>query len=228
MIIPLASTKGGVSKTSLTVALAYEYRRRGLTVAVVDADPNRPLALWFRDGRVPGVLHEPADADEVMARITRLDHQADLVLVDLQGTANQAMLFALGKADGVLIPSKAGVLDLREGLKTWTIVSQASELVGRAIPAAVILTQTSHLRTKISEQARADLEAKGVPLLDVEFVQRVAISEMTYTRSSPGEDQPQSAAAANIRAIADAVAKLFKFDHLNNGLIESSQHRRTA
>lgn len=48
-IITVAQQKGGSGKTTLTVNLAVALRRRGLSVAVLDTDPQGSLGRWFME-----------------------------------------------------------------------------------------------------------------------------------------------------------------------------------
>ena len=44
--IAFVSTKGGVGKTTSALLLAMGLAERGLTVSMVDSDPNLPLKAW--------------------------------------------------------------------------------------------------------------------------------------------------------------------------------------
>src|SRR3569833_3781028 len=61
-VIALASSKGGVGKTTLTKNLAAGLSRRGRTV-VVDADPQQSAGQWGRDadGKDLGISVAAAD-----------------------------------------------------------------------------------------------------------------------------------------------------------------------
>src|SRR5262249_44389049 len=139
-IVALASTKGGVGKTTLAYVLATEVARRLAAasaagtpwrgrVACIDADPNRTLAQILQltgDGRITCV---ESDSDRLLADLRRAQAEADLVLIDLEGTANQAMLYAAGKADLVLVPAQPSRFDVVEAVKTVGVVRKAADLV---------------------------------------------------------------------------------------------------
>lgn len=221
-ILAFASTKGGVGKTTLTFCLAVEMARRlsgtqdfrisgfpeKWAVECIDADPNRTLYEAVRKGRPVGVHAEIATAETLLPAVAEATRRARVVLIDLEGTANQAMLYACGKASLVLIPAQPSLFDVVEAMKTSAVVAQAADLTGREISARVILTRTPVLRQRVSEHSRRQFEAKGLPMLKCELVERAAFKLMTYTGQSPSEDDPGGGAAANVAALTDEVMSL--------------------
>jgi GTPase SAR1 family protein len=63
-IIAVAQPKGGVGKTTLTVSVAAELHRRGKTVALVDADPQRSACQWAEPGNLQFPVYEIALTDQ--------------------------------------------------------------------------------------------------------------------------------------------------------------------
>ena len=49
-IIAVAGRKGGVGKSTIVGNLAGEFARMGLSVAMLDADPQHSLATWAEQG----------------------------------------------------------------------------------------------------------------------------------------------------------------------------------
>src|ERR1019366_1972661 len=106
-VISLASTKGGVGKTTLTFVLASAFARRlprngEYRVACIDADPRRMLEAIIRKSGRSDILSLTSNVETLREARRR----ADLVLIDLQGSANQAMLYTVGKSDLVIIPAQ--------------------------------------------------------------------------------------------------------------------------
>jgi chromosome partitioning protein len=212
-VISLASTKGGVGKTTLTFVLASAFARRmpaspEYPVACIDADPRRMLEAIIRKSANPKILSLSSNSETLLEVLRDGQHRAGLVLVDLQGSANEAMLYAAGKSDLVIIPAQPSAFDVSEARTSAAIVRQAADLVGRQIALRVILTRTAVLKQHVTEHAKAQFERAGLTVLPIELVHRNAFQNMTYTGQEPFLVNPQSGAAENVEAITDAVAEL--------------------
>src|ERR1700710_629426 len=102
-VVCFASTKGGVGKTTLAfvLATAFAHRISGRSeyrVACIDADPNNTLDTALRKTGFPEILPMMSDAETLLPTLRDAQRSADLVLIDLEGSANQAMLYAAGKS----------------------------------------------------------------------------------------------------------------------------------
>jgi len=215
--VVLASTKGGVGKATvafcLTTALARRLRlaRAGLPecwVTCIDADPNRTLQQALRMSAVPDIRSAGSGGEALLPAVRDAQVTAGLVVIDLEGSANQAMLYACGKADLVLIPAQPSRFDVVEAMKAAGVVRQAADLVGRDIAHHVLLTRTPVLRQKVAEHSRGQFVKAGLPLLRTELIQRTAFQHMTYTGEPPPAQHPEGGAARNVEALADEVAGL--------------------
>ncbi|MDR3740808.1 MAG: ParA family protein [Terracidiphilus sp.] len=210
-IISFASTKGGVGKTTLAFVAATEIARRLSPssqhgVACIDADPNGTLNSALQMAGYPNIRSLCSDAETLLPTLRDAQRDAEIVLIDLEGSANQAMLYACGKSDLVLIPAQPSAFDVREARRTADVVSQAADLVGRQIEIRVVLTRTPVLRQRVAEHSRAQFTKAGLAVLPVELLHRTAFQAMTYTGKPPFEADPDGSAAANVTALVDAVA----------------------
>ncbi len=222
-IISLASTKGGVGKTTLAYVLVTEMARRlgvgaasGTTrhgrVTCIDADPNRTLAQVLGLTNDPRIVCIESDSDRLLADLRQAQADSDLVVIDLEGTANQAMLYAAGKSDLVLVPAQPSRFDVVEAVKTIGVVRKAADLVGREIAHRVVLSRTPVLRQRVADHSRAQFVRAGLPLLPVELVQRAAFQSMTYTGKPPWRQDGGEQAAANVVGLVDAIMAIVGWD----------------
>lgn len=222
-VITVANTKGGSGKSNTAFALGLRLADRGATVGFVDADPQmtitemliarlashgiagyadaagNPLpAQHFRDRfelGLEGITVYPwVTEDDIIERIDMAAQRNDFVFVDLQGTANNAMLLAIQRADFVLVPANPGRHDLRGFTRAYRVLQNARAAVGRPIAAGVLLVRTgaSVIGRNVDKHARAILEGLDIDAhrFATELCQRAAIEEMTYTGSLPDPDRP--------------------------------------
>jgi chromosome partitioning protein len=107
MNIVVSNVKGGVGKTTTAVYLAAVAGQRGRgPVVLVDADPQGSTAEWYDADPLDGV--ELVEGPSVRTVGKAMNQQDGIVVVDTppgEGTVVQA---ALGRADAVVIPTRAG------------------------------------------------------------------------------------------------------------------------
>jgi chromosome partitioning protein len=106
MNIVVTNLKGGVGKTTTTVYLAAVAASRGQSpVIVVDADRQASAAEWLEERPLDGVEVIEAPSERTLARAMRSDAT---VVVDLPPGDERLVQAAIGAADAVVIPTRAG------------------------------------------------------------------------------------------------------------------------
>lgn len=211
-VIVTASSKGGAGKSTLTLVLAQALSMVGASVAIVDADPNRPLLRW-RGGKSKSPIEVIGDVTEsnIIKVIREQSAIRQFVLVDLEGTANRLVSRAITQADLVLIPLQASALDSNEASRAVGLIQEEEEtLEGRVIPYRIIMTRTNPLiTTKIEAGIYQSLASAGIALMKTRlherqaykaiFVRRVALSELDATVNGlPGAIENAERLAAEV------------------------------
>lgn len=208
-VVAFASSKGGPGKTTTAMALGAELALAGHTVTFVDADPNRHLEAWGRLHERPGVRVVGGVTEEtILEEIRHAATRSDFVLVDLEGTANNALTYAVSKADLVIVPAQPSRMDLEEAFRAAALVTRAATVVERPIRYRILLAKMPVLPTRAARHAREQIEREGLPTFRTELLERTAFREMSFHGQSPSEIEPTSNAAQNVRVLAHEVIEL--------------------
>lgn len=211
-VIVFASSKGGVGKTTSALTLACVLTHHGAPTTLIDADPNAPLALWGKrfSGSVPLGLNLRTAFRTDVAEV--IDSAADpYVIVDLEGSRNEEVSVAIGRADLVLIPMKGNQLDADEAVNVIKVIRKQETIFRRSIPFRVFLSQTSPV---IMDRGMRDIcdqmRENGIPMLRSAIVERSAFKAPfrlggTIYELTEKEANNPSAAITNAEAFAQEV-----------------------
>jgi chromosome partitioning protein len=224
-VIALATSKGGVGKSTLARGLAAHWFALGRKPALIDADPTATLSKRHNPQGKLGAVPVIAEPEELVAEVIgRLRVQHTPVIVDTAGFRNRTTISALVAADLAIIPLKPAAEDLDCAIATYDLIREINETPERQehpIRVAMILTMTMH-GTVIARHVRTQLEAAGYPLLQAEMPHRVAYPEAGIEGLSPGVTDPDGAAARDITAIVHELMNLG-----TQKLMESPDHEIT-
>ena len=148
-VITVAQQKGGAGKTTLAVTLAGVFVRQGLSVALLDSDPQGTLGRWFmtRLERLgaPDLEFSTASAWGVGYEVRKLRSSHDIVIIDTPPKADSDLRPALREADLVLVPVTASHVDL------WA-TDGVLDLVARESGRALIVLNRMSGGTRLSEE----------------------------------------------------------------------------
>lgn len=199
--------KGGQSKTTLATGFAVEAAREGASVVILDADDRQGSALYWSERR---------DEDDVMVKDSsvaglplhvsraRGSSKVDLIIIDTPANSKDIAMLAAEQADFVIIPVAPRGLDVHSVLQTVKQVQQAGT------PFAVILTQVPHQGGE-GQEAHAGFAAKNVTLFDSRLHFRKDFYKATPLGRTPVETEPDSKAAAELRAAYGEAKRLSGF-----------------
>lgn len=175
-VIVFASSKGGVGKTTSALTLASVLTHHGAATTLIDADPNAPLALWakrFPDNIPFGLVIRAAFRTDVADVIDSAS--TPYVIVDLEGSRNEEVSVAIGRADLVLIPMKGNQLDADEAVNVIKVIRKQETIFRRAIPFRVFLSQTSPvIMDKGMRDICSQMRDNNIPMLGASLVERSA------------------------------------------------------
>jgi chromosome partitioning protein len=194
--ISFLSQKGGTGKTTLCVHLAMAAERAKRSAVVLDLDPQASSAGW-KDNRA---AETPVVVSLQFSRLAKTlaasaDSGADFAFVDTAPHSDQVAIAAAEAADLILIPCRAGVLDLRAIAMTGKI----AKLAGK--PAFVILNALPPQPGSLVGEARAAIAGHGLKLAPITIGQRAAFAHSLIDGRVAMEFEPKGKAAAEVTAL---------------------------
>lgn len=198
-IITVAQQKGGSGKTTIAANLAVAFARQGLSVALLDTDPQGSLGRWFMT-RIEG-LDQPdmefstSSAWGVSYETTKLSRSHDIVLIDTPPKADSDLRHALRAGDMVLVPVATSHVDL------WATEGVMDLAARTGTPVSVVMNRTRPGTRLGAEVVDAAVEME-LGLLDAALANRVVYAEtlgqglgVQESRKSPAHDEVSTLAA---------------------------------
>jgi chromosome partitioning protein len=205
-IVGMLSRKGGSGKTTLGVHLAVGAQQAGLRTLLIDLDPQRSAADWWRaraDDTPQLVETDPGSLRDVL-EAAQADG-VDLAVIDTRPSAEMDAALVAGLSDLILVPTRPAILDLRAILGTLDVIK------GAARRALIVLNACPPPRgageASLTGDARRAVGAFGVPVAPVPIVSRMAFSSALLTGLTAGEAEPDGKAAKEMHALWRIVEK---------------------
>ncbi|MGK7871099.1 ParA family protein [Falsiroseomonas sp. E2-1-a20] len=189
-VISIASTKGGVGKTTLSRILVASLASESADFVAIDADPNDALSRWrskFYSGPDFDLVREP-DHDRLAHLIHERAQSREIVIVDTAGFNNQSATIAMTFSDSVLIPIMADEADMEGAEKTWQRCRGVALGARREIPAWVVMNsvkKTSQIHQHVLGELQRLAEEVGLRWLDTKLSNLVAYNEISWSGSLP-------------------------------------------
>jgi len=218
--ISFANPKGGAGKTTAALLLATQLAERGSAVTIIDGDPERWITQWGERPGKPGniAIVSQVTEESILDAIDNAAARTPFVIVDLEGTANTLVGFAVSLSDLVIVPIQGSAMDAKGGAKTVELVKRQQRVTGRPIPYAVLLTRTSAAVTsRAMRNVQEQLARSGIDVFATGIVERAAYRDIfdfggTLSSMSPDRVSNLEKARENAREFAgEVVARLRRF-----------------
>jgi len=182
-VVTFANPKGGSGKTTSAMLLAEQIALAGGRVAVLDLDPNANILAWSQirqgeDRDVPFTVHSRPQAEETVALIDGLEGEADYLIIDLEGSKDQIVTFALSRTDLCVIPLDGSPMEARQAAQAVRLVQTTASMIRSPIRYALLFTRTNAaFQTTDERDVRQEMELNDIPTLPVRIAKRAP-----YTR----------------------------------------------
>lgn len=182
-VITFANPKGGSSKTTSAMLLAEQIALSGGSVAIIDLDPNANILIWSESrkeqGRaVPFTVHARPQAEETVELIDKLSGDVDYLIIDLEGSKDQIVTFALSRTDLCVIPLDGSPMEARQAATAVRLVQSTANMIRMPINYTLLFTRTNAaFQTTDERDVRQEMELNAIPTLPVRIAKRAP-----YTR----------------------------------------------
>jgi chromosome partitioning protein len=139
-VLGLLSRKGGAGKTTLALHLAVLAQASGRRTLLVDVDPQRSAAGWWRarEADTPQLVETEPDKLRELLQTAREDG-VDTAVIDTRASAEADAAHVAALCDMLLVPARPAILDMRAILGTRDVIKGAarrSMIVLNACPPA--------------------------------------------------------------------------------------------
>jgi chromosome partitioning protein len=204
-VITVAQRKGGAGKTmlasQLAVALAETHR-----VALLDIDPQGSLTIWAKlRAAAPkaayGITCAATAGWRLSAELDRLKAAHDFVLIDTPPVIDTDARRAIRASDLVLIPLNPSPPDLWAAEGTFKLAAEEKRRIA-------LVFNRAPAGSRLRKRMEAEIAARGILLLEAALANRAGYANAFADGLGVTEAGPATQAAAELRALAAAVAGL--------------------
>jgi chromosome partitioning protein len=202
--VAILSQKGGVGKTTLAIHLAVTAILKKKKTAIIDLDPQASVYGWWNGREVdnPDVISAQAVA---LPSITEeaIRQKVDLMLIDTAPHSESAAIAAAEHADLVLIPCRAGILDIRA-------INASIKIAKLAETSAVVLLNAVPAHGARGEAAKEAIKKYKIKVVPHQMGLRVAYDDAILEGLGVAEFEPHGKAAEEIESIFKWIVKKIK------------------
>lgn len=198
--------KGGTGKTTLALNIAVAAMRHGLSVAVIDLDPQPSACAW---SDLRGRREDPIIIDAKPARLAaavetaRAQGGLDLLIIDTGGRTEEGAFAAAKAADLVIVPVQPSAVDLKSIPATRDLITMAG-----SPPAVAVITRAKPFGTRHAE-SQAWLGSANLVVSSATIGDRITYQDAYAAGQAVQEYAPASKAAQEIDALfLDIAARL--------------------
>lgn len=206
-VVAVVAQKGGVGKTTIATCLGVEGEQRGLSVSILDLDPQATASFWhdMRSDETPAVVSLQASRIRPVLKAAE-EAGCDLAILDAAAIARDVIYAASASADYVLIPTRSAVFDVTSLLQTVEIIRG----VGRPLSVVLNFVPPNGVETT---DALELLGRQGIRVSPAEIGHRKAVFRAQGLGKTVQETEPRSVAAAEFRELFDDVIVEVKKAH---------------
>ena len=228
-IITIASTKGGVGKSTFAINLATTMIKNGSKVAILDADSQSTVSKWSKireymnsqGDSLQSFFVASANGDALLEIANDKKNQGYRVLIDSPGVDDPNMRSALLRSDFVITTCSPSPVDLWEIETLMKIMRQLKTIQNRKIPLILIFNKvpSTHSQSAITTALNFLNENNIIP----DFILKSTIKERASFKHSIKDGRgvveyspTDNKANEEILNCADEIEQIITNNNINN------------
>ncbi|NJR67167.1 MAG: AAA family ATPase [Leptolyngbyaceae cyanobacterium CRU_2_3] len=207
MIISVQNQKGGVGKTTLAIHISHVLASKDGRVLLIDADPQGSARDWAaaRASQPPFTV-VAVDRPTIHRDIPTTAQGYRHVVIDGPPRVTDLARSAIIAADLVVIPIQPSPYDVWAAKDVVDLIREAS--VFKEKLKSVFAINRKIANTAIGRDVAEALSSYNIPVLKSQICQRVAFAESAATGQTVLETVPNSAAAIELKALAQELLEV--------------------
>lgn len=211
-VITVASSKGGVGKSTICISLAGCLAHRGQNVHIIDLDANCTAQRWFKQHRIalPNLSVEQVNPSDLLAHLKEVcAHKSppDYILIDVAGLYEKALLHAMARSNLVIVPAQPSEPDLHEAMKIIRDLAELNENFSGQIPYRLLLNMVEPLDPQYQRYTIGEVTRLGLSRFETLMHKRAAYRETFLNGQTPHQAAEGRVAAQKARAEIDAIVE---------------------
>jgi chromosome partitioning protein len=228
-IITIASTKGGVGKSTFVLNLATVLVNQGKKVALLDADSQGTVSKWSKvreymidSGEKINKLFVAGVRGEALLEIANdKKQQGYFVLIDSPGVDDSNMRSSLLRSDVVITTCSTSAVDLWEIESLINILKKLREIQNRRIPLLLLFNKVPSIHSNLAVKDAVDfIDSNNINpdyILKCIIKERVAFKHSIKSGKGVIECSPQDEKASKeIEDCANEILNIIKQHYITN------------
>lgn len=213
MIISVLNQKGGVGKTTLSIHLASTLALAGKRVLLIDADVQRSALDWAATREATPLFNVVGISTNIIHKeVPLLTNNYDYIVIDGPPRVYDVARSAIAASDFILIPVQPSPYDVWSAKEVVDLINEVRDPLynfKRILAGFVINRKISN--SVIGRDVEEALEQyKEIPVLKSSITQRVIFAETAARGTTAIEEDPESIAGKEIKALTEEIIRLNK------------------
>lgn len=207
-VIAVLNQKGGSGKTTISTHLARGLQLlKNKKVLLVDSDPQGSSRDWAAVNENNPVSVVGIDRPTIDRDLRSIANNQDYIIIDGAPQASDLAVSAIKAANIIFIPVQPSPYDVWATSDLVDLVKQRIELSENKVKAFFVVSRAIK-GTKLGTEILETLEGYQLPIMKTIITQRVAYPNSAATGSSVLDDDINSEASKEIKALIEEVSSI--------------------